>query len=263
MEADSFLSFRTMISPKLIIFLYLLGAIGITIAGVIVIIGALTTRQVWGGTAISWSGVLRGIGILVLGNLLWRVFCEGLILLFNIHDLLDSIERRFQSLSLPETSSVNTTLTTIVKELRGGASRLLSIEKALKDGLQQLQKAQSPPSPPTPGPEEGSPARPTSPLRQQPPPQPSQQLPQNPPAPPSQSPAMASASAPKPGAGTVERKPCRWARWFLLVLLLALGVFVALPIASGHARPGLEPQAFSKFLTGIWDYWVQVVGGLE
>jgi hypothetical protein len=248
-EEEGFLSFRRMISPSLIKLLYVLGAIGITIAGVVTIIGAIEAhRSYWGGTGVMWAGIFWGIGIIVLGNLLWRVFCEGLILLFGIHDLLDSIERRFQSLSLPDTSGIQETLSSIAKELKGGASRLISIEGALKDGLQQLQRAQPPP--PAISESEKKPPEQALPGAQQSPP------PQTEPPP-----SLSLSVAPK-----VERPRARrhWGRWVLLLLLVALGIFIALPIASGHTKPqGLEPQAISKFLAGFWNYWVQVVEGFK
>lgn len=48
-EEEGFFSFHSMISPSLIKVLYVLGAIGITIAGVLTIIGAIEARRsLWG-----------------------------------------------------------------------------------------------------------------------------------------------------------------------------------------------------------------------
>ncbi|HIC95518.1 TPA: DUF4282 domain-containing protein [Candidatus Bipolaricaulota bacterium] len=250
-EEEGFFSFRTMISPGLIKLLYVLGAIGITIAGVLTIIGALEARRgLWGSTEVMWGGILWGVAIIVLGNLLWRVFCEGLIVLFNIHDLLDSIDRRFRSFSLSDGSSIREMLNSIVKELKGGASRLISLEDALKEGLQQIQRAQPPSPPPTISESEEKPP-------EQAPPQSQQAQPPEAKPPPS----LSLSRAPK---GERPRARRHWGRWAFLFLLLAIGVFVALPIVSDYTKPqGLEPQAISKFLIGIWDYWAQVVRGLR
>lgn len=197
-----------------------------------------------------WSGILWGIAIIVLGNLLWRVFCEGLILLFNIHDILDSIEGRLRSFSFPDTSGIRETLSSIARELKGGASRLVSIEEALKGTVQQIQRAQSPPPTASVASEEKQPEQPISQPQQTQPPQ----------AEPS--PSQSLATIPK----SVEQvKPRRYrGRWIFLFLLLAIGIFAALPIVSGHAKPqGLEPQAISKFFVSMWDYWVEVVRGLK
>jgi hypothetical protein len=232
-----------MISERLIKAVYALGMLGISIAGLMMIIEASQRR--YG----AWIGILWGIGVMVVGNTLWRIFCEGLILLFSIHGLLSSIERRLRSFSFPDTSGMRETLSSIAKELKGGASRLSSIEKELKGSLQQIQRAQSPP-PAISESEEKQPDQPVSQPQQTQPPQaeplPSQSL----------------ATTPKP---LEQFKPRRHrGRWIFLFLLFAIGVFVALPIISGHAKPqGLEPQAISKFFVGMWDYWVQVVGALE
>lgn len=237
-EEGGFFSFRTMITPGIIKLIYVLGAIGITIAGVVTIISAIKAGRYWGGAV--W-GVIWGIGIIILGNLLWRVFCEELIVLFKIHDLLSSIEKRFQSLNLPDTSAIEETLGSIAEELKGGTSRLISIEEALKEGFQQLQRAQTPPLAISETKE-----RPSEQARLG-----AQQFP----------PPQTEGTPPK-----VERPRTRrhLKRWVLLLFLIALGVFIALPIASGYTRPqGLTPQAISKFLAGLWDYWVQIVRGLK
>lgn len=35
-----------------------------------------------------------GVAALVMGNLVWRIMCEGAILLFSLHELLVSIDTR-------------------------------------------------------------------------------------------------------------------------------------------------------------------------
>lgn len=77
--AGGFLAFRKMISVELIKAVYLLGALAIAGAGFVAIV----------------RGQL-GAGLLVIigGNVLWRLLCEGGILLFSIHELLASIERK-------------------------------------------------------------------------------------------------------------------------------------------------------------------------
>jgi hypothetical protein len=77
-------------------------------------------------------------------------------------------------------------------------------------------------------------------------------------------PSQAPTPARVPYKATTQLKPRRhWGRWVFLILLLAIGIFVALPIASGHRPEGLEPQAISRFLVGMWDYWVQIVSGFR
>ena len=53
-----------------------------------------------GGFVCMLSGeeelVLIGLGAMTVGNLLWRVICEGCILLFSIHDILGSVEKNLK-----------------------------------------------------------------------------------------------------------------------------------------------------------------------
>jgi len=71
-----------MISPVLIKIIYVIG--------IILIIGstALYVRQFTSGA----ERVLYGFSAVLIGNLLWRLVCESLILLFSMHELLSSIE---------------------------------------------------------------------------------------------------------------------------------------------------------------------------
>lgn len=86
-QSGGFFSFRTMVSRTLIQFIYILGAFGLSIYGIILIANATKSHGA-GGL------VVTGLGILLLGNLVWRIICEAWILLFNIHDVLVSIERK-------------------------------------------------------------------------------------------------------------------------------------------------------------------------
>lgn len=76
---SGFLSFQRMISVELIRGVYVLGALGLTVFGVTVILdGRLAT----------------GLLLIVGGNILWRLVCESGILLFSIHERLVSIDKK-------------------------------------------------------------------------------------------------------------------------------------------------------------------------
>ena len=77
--SGGFLGFRKMISVELIKAVYLLGAL--VIAGI-------------GVLAIVRGQLGAGLLLIIGGNVLWRLLCEGGILLFSIHELLASIERK-------------------------------------------------------------------------------------------------------------------------------------------------------------------------
>lgn len=74
-----FLSFQKMISVELIRGVYVLGALGLTVFGVIVILD---------------GRLAAGLLLIVGGNILWRLVCEAGILLFSIHERLVSIDKK-------------------------------------------------------------------------------------------------------------------------------------------------------------------------
>lgn len=73
-----FFSFRKMVSATILKFVYVMGLIAITV----------------GGIAKVFSEPLNAIGIIVIGNLFWRIFCESLILLFSIQQELFKINQK-------------------------------------------------------------------------------------------------------------------------------------------------------------------------
>jgi len=72
----NFFSFRTMVSNTAIKIVYVLGVIGITLAG-----GTLAAEARDNGTLIF-------LGIFVLGQIVWRLLCEAWILFFSMHEQL-------------------------------------------------------------------------------------------------------------------------------------------------------------------------------
>lgn len=74
-----YFSFRNLITSGLIRIFYFLGFLGITIASVVAI------GQGEGGPV--------GAGFLgiTIGNVVWRVFCESLIIIFDMHDRLTDL----------------------------------------------------------------------------------------------------------------------------------------------------------------------------
>ena len=88
---EQFLSFRHMITPSLVKFLYFAGALLITIGGVVAIF--------WPehGPKDLPGGQPGAVGVLIFGNLLWRMLCELAILLFSIHEVLVNLETKADS----------------------------------------------------------------------------------------------------------------------------------------------------------------------
>lgn len=72
-----FIDFRIMFSRIILKWLYIIGAVGITIFGIMSI----------------FSNFLYGIAALIVGNAVWRVMVELWIVMFSIHDSLARIEK--------------------------------------------------------------------------------------------------------------------------------------------------------------------------
>ena len=83
-----FWSFDKMVSGNLITILYVLGLIAIIISGIILIINGSNSR--YGGEML----IVIGVGIITIGNLLWRIICEGMIVIFKIFEKLNQIEKK-------------------------------------------------------------------------------------------------------------------------------------------------------------------------
>ena len=77
---SDFFSFRRMITPVIIQVLFWIG--------VIVIVGFSLTILITGDEA--WTRVL-GVVYLILGPIMWRVWCEIMILMFRISETLTDI----------------------------------------------------------------------------------------------------------------------------------------------------------------------------
>ena len=88
-KIKEFLGFRKMVSTLIIKILYILGALALTLGGIITFFLGITG---WNDEGLGLA--LIGVGALIIGNLLWRIICESWILLFSIHDILASIERK-------------------------------------------------------------------------------------------------------------------------------------------------------------------------
>ena len=65
-----------------------IGSLVIIIMGFIVMYGFGLNEN------IKNYGFLLGILIIVLGNLLWRLICEYIIILFSIHERLEELNRK-------------------------------------------------------------------------------------------------------------------------------------------------------------------------
>ena len=89
-----YFSFNRMITTSFVKVIYFLGLLALTAAGV-----ALTTwaslRLYQGNITreLGWRYVAVGVGVVIVGNLAWRMICEFWIVVFNIQSRLASIDR--------------------------------------------------------------------------------------------------------------------------------------------------------------------------
>jgi len=81
-----------MITTTFVKVIYFLGFVAITAAGV--------ALAVWAGMQLNdatisrsqgWQFVAMGVGLVVVGNIVWRVLCELWVVLFGIHSELVSV----------------------------------------------------------------------------------------------------------------------------------------------------------------------------
>lgn len=92
-----YFAFRELVTPQLIKVIYIVGACFITAAGILSILSPETLNEYETGPILTRLG---GILVLLVGNLVWRMMCEGAILLFSLHELLVSIDTRAKVLVL-------------------------------------------------------------------------------------------------------------------------------------------------------------------
>jgi hypothetical protein len=89
-----YFSFQRFITPRFVKFIYVLGFIALTAGGIgLAIWAGLGLRSATLPTRMGVYYIAIGAGSAIVGNLIWRVLCEIWIVLFNIHNLLGSIER--------------------------------------------------------------------------------------------------------------------------------------------------------------------------
>ena len=88
----AYFSFERMITTSFVKVVYFLGFLAITAAGV--------ALAVWAGMQLNdaridrmlgWRYVAAGVGLVVIGNVVWRVFCELWVVLFELHAELVSV----------------------------------------------------------------------------------------------------------------------------------------------------------------------------
>jgi hypothetical protein len=85
---NDFLSFKTMITLKIIQIVYTVVALIITIGSIFLIFKSDDRRGYYDSGP---SPVVIGLSLLIFGNIVWRIWCELMIVIFRINKSLESI----------------------------------------------------------------------------------------------------------------------------------------------------------------------------
>ena len=117
---SDYFSFQKCITSPFVKTVYFLGFLALT-AGGIGLTGWAAMRLFEANISrgLGWYYVAGGVGILLVGNLLWRVFCEIWIVLFNIYARLVSLDEK-------------TRTEAVVAEVRTDVSREAQREEILR-----------------------------------------------------------------------------------------------------------------------------------
>ena len=87
-----YFSFERMITTMFVKVIYFLGFIALTAAGVALAIWAgMQLNDATISRTLGWRYVAVGVAAVVVGNIVWRVFCELWVVLFEIHSELTSV----------------------------------------------------------------------------------------------------------------------------------------------------------------------------
>ena len=99
MDIQKWINFDEFVTPKIITIVYVLGVIGITILSLFMLVGGGGMGGMGGNAGLGLLiGLILAIIIFVVGNILLRVYCEILIIVFKIHDHLDSVDGYFKGI---------------------------------------------------------------------------------------------------------------------------------------------------------------------
>ena len=87
-----YFSFERMITPAFVKVVYFIGFVALTVAGVALAVWAgMQLNDATIDRSLGWRYVAAGVAAVVVGNIVWRVFCELWVVLFGIHSELISI----------------------------------------------------------------------------------------------------------------------------------------------------------------------------
>ena len=87
-----YFSFDRMITTTFVKLVYFLGFIALTATGVALAVWAgMQLNDATISRSLGWRYVAAGLALVIVGNIVWRVFCELWVVLFGIHSELASM----------------------------------------------------------------------------------------------------------------------------------------------------------------------------
>jgi Domain of unknown function (DUF4282) len=87
-----YFSFERMITPTFVRVLYFIGFLALTVAGVgLAVWAGLQLNDATISRSMGWRYVAIGVAVVLVGNIVWRVFCELWVVLFGMHSELASV----------------------------------------------------------------------------------------------------------------------------------------------------------------------------
>jgi hypothetical protein len=96
-----YFSFQKLITPRFVRFIYVIGLLAMTVGGIgLAVWAGLGLRSATIPTRMGVYYIAIGAAMAIVGNLVWRVLCEIWIVLFNMHNLLGSIEKETRDVTV-------------------------------------------------------------------------------------------------------------------------------------------------------------------
>jgi len=106
MDVGRFVNFEEFITPKVMSIIYLLGVIVIILVSLAAIAMSFKTGSssfyYQSEPSIDWMMIVAGILYFIFGNLIWRMICEFVVVIFKIHDSIESVDNHVISLKPPQ-----------------------------------------------------------------------------------------------------------------------------------------------------------------